>query len=68
MNTPRLGPQLVIDAVTDGGVMLSVTNLAQGTALVIVGSVFGSGAIETEAFVAKYSLLVFDSGNHFAVN
>ena len=29
--------------------MLPVTNLAQGTALAIVSSVFVSGAIETEA-------------------
>ena len=32
--------------------MSSLTNLAQGTALAIVSSVFVSGTIETEAFVA----------------
>ena len=48
--------------------MFPLTNLAQGTALAVVSSVFVSGAIETEAFVAKHSFAIVDSGNRFAVN
>ena len=48
--------------------MLPLTNLAQGTALAIFSSVFVSGAIETEAFVAKHFSAIVDGGNRFAVN
>lgn len=46
----------------------SLTNLAQGTALAIVCSVFVSGAFETEASVAKLFPAIVDGGNRFAVN
>ena len=48
--------------------MSSLTNLAQGTAPAIFSSVFASGTIETEAFVAKDFLAIIDGDNRFAVN
>lgn len=48
--------------------MSSLTNLAQGTALAIISSVFASGTIETEAFVAKDFLAIVNGDNRFAVN
>ena len=48
--------------------MSSLTNLAQGMALAIISSVFATGTIETEVFVAKHFLAIVDGYNCFAVN
>ena len=48
--------------------MSSLTNLAQGTALAIISSVFASGTIETKAIVAEHFLTIVDGDNRFAVN
>ena len=48
--------------------MLFLANLAQGKTLTISSSVFASGTIEAEMFVAKHFSAIVDDGDGFVIN